>query len=152
MVARVRHIAMKPHRFSIIAFAATLLFVAAGCGGASDGPAADSAEMTWTRTGGIAGVDITVAVSDSGKWTMADAKQDESSKGKLDADELEELKTLVTSDELRSKPPSSDDSSCADVFHDRLVASQVDLETSCGKAPNQAFADIVQLLKDVTGV
>lgn len=154
MVPRVRHNVMNQHRFSLVALAVVALFLA-GCGQDPKTTSGDSRrtidgiEMTWTRSGGVAGIDITVEVENSGKWTVTDTGQDETREGELGDDKRKELESLVADTDLFEGGPGSDEG-CADTFKDRLVFDGLELETDCGEAPNEPFADIVELLGEAT--
>lgn len=179
MVISMRHTAMKITRLASAALLATVVVGLAACdpaSSASDQPADVAAssqqsgdggsgdggqestresgtEMTLTKTGGMAGLNLTLEVAADGAWTLDEAKG-EPKTGNLSEEETGTLAELSSDPDLAvTDRPDKPGAQCNDMFNYVLTVGEQEMRTdSCGAAPNQVFTDIVDLLSQATGI
>jgi len=103
------------NRFLVLAVGAALL---AGCGSDDDGPVVtDGVFVTFSQTGGVAGIDERVRIESDGNATvtLGEPSNTERSFELTDA-ELDHITTLVEAADFDSMPAEPQPTGCADCF------------------------------------
>lgn len=152
---------MLNSKLSSIILVVTLLLSA--CGPAQIIPPADqpqvlpsptaSWQLTFTQSGGLAGVNLGLQIASDGQLTAQDNRSGKSVTGQLDAATLRKLSGLVSSVALAGS--QSPGSSCADCFlYDVQITSagrtthiQAD-DTTLGSSGAQELIALLQQLRD----
>ena len=135
----------------------------AGCGGVkvNEPPAASSAApatsapagpmtITFTRSGGIAGVHQTVVIDASGNWTYTDQRKGQSEKGTLTPAQLAQLAQLATDPRVAEEVRGGGTSVCNDAFQYALtIGNQMYRFEDCGQS-RPAVQAILSVIAEAT--
>jgi cytoskeletal protein RodZ len=119
----------------------------------SDAEATEGIELTLTKTGGIAGINTVVEVAADGGWKIEEGKQAPQS-GTLSEDQISQLEEYTGDKDLMvTDRPGGPGKQCDDSYNYILSINGKDMKTdSCGKAPNEPFQNIVDVLHEATGI
>ncbi|GLZ80586.1 hypothetical protein Afil01_53930 [Actinorhabdospora filicis] len=111
-------------------------------------------QIIVTKTGGFAGLEQKVVIAEDGSWTFTDSRAGKTETGKLATAKLQQLQTLAKSDGLTAPPgKTGENGNCADMFMFGItVGDTVTSTDDCGRAPNQAFEDILALVVEETAL
>lgn len=111
-------------------------------------------QIIVTKTGGFAGLEQKVVIAEDGSWVFTDARDGRTESGRLPAAKLQELQTLAKSDGLTAPAPKTgENGNCADMFMFGVTVGDMTASTDdCGRAPNQAFEDILTIVVEQTAL
>lgn len=125
---------------------------------AGEEPVGPPADITLTKTGGVAGLQETLTVSADGSWVHEVGRKAPEA-GSLNEAQLAELTSLIYDPALPEVEPRDDNQQCADFFVHHLTVdateelAAVELESGpCGESPNTVFIEIVALLTEATPI